>query len=144
MTDATRKTYSQIARELKVSQPSVSLIKYESLTDEQKAEVDKKRADLGAHGMELSFNALLKGKELVEKAHSVRDLPAVMGAAKIGHDISRLESNQPTVITQPLSDEDLALELFRRLIEKRGWRAEDAIEGIRERFPDVDVKLLVE
>jgi hypothetical protein len=48
----------------------------------------------------------------------------------------------PVQSPQSLTDEDLARELFRRLIEKRGWNEKDALEGIKQRFPDVDVNLL--
>jgi hypothetical protein len=40
------------------------------------------------------------------------------------------------------TDADLARELFRRLIGKLKWSEEDAVEGTRQKFPDVDIKLL--
>lgn len=41
-----------------------------------------------------------------------------------------------------LTDFDLARELLHRLVERRGWTREQALEGIKERFPDLDIKLL--
>ena len=62
------------------------------------------------------------------------------------YDKSRLESSLPTQITQTfLSDTDLAKELFRRMIENHKWSADDALEGVKQRFPNVptaDIKLL--
>ena len=60
------------------------------------------------------------------------------------YDKSRLESDKPTVIQKNLTDEQLAVELMRRLITNRGWQREEAIPAIQERFPNVDIKLLTE
>lgn len=51
---------------------------------------------------------------------------------------------QVEVVQKPLTDEDFARELFRRLVEQRNWKKEDAIEGIKQRFPELDVACLVE
>jgi phage terminase small subunit len=48
----------------------------------------------------------------------------------------------PQVPIKSFTDLDLAKELMQRLIEKRGWTEEEAIEGIKERFPELDIKLL--
>lgn len=140
--DITRKTDSLIARELNVSQPTVSILKYELLAPEQQAEVDKKRKELGIHGVDLSFDALIKGKELVAMANSVRDLPAVMGAAKIGHDISRLEADKPTVIQD--SPDSLPRALFDYLMKTvASITAERAREEVLKKFPGArEVKLI--
>jgi phage terminase small subunit len=48
----------------------------------------------------------------------------------------------PQLPIKSFTDEELARELFQRLVEKRGWDEQEAMEGVRERFPDVDIKLL--
>lgn len=50
---------------------------------------------------------------------------------------------EPTApIVNIFTDTDFARELFRRLTEKSQWSREDALEGIRQKFPAVDIKLL--
>lgn len=44
----------------------------------------------------------------------------------------------------PMTDEETARELFRRLVELRGLSKEEAIEGVSGQFPNVDVKLLTD
>lgn len=41
------------------------------------------------------------------------------------------------------SDEEKARELFHRLVEKRGWSVELAMEGIQMEFPHLDIKSLI-
>jgi phage terminase small subunit len=45
--------------------------------------------------------------------------------------------NQTNII---ITDLDKARELFYRLIERRGWSEQEAIEGIKQTYPAVDVK----
>lgn len=54
------------------------------------------------------------------------------------------DKSQTNNINIILTDEDKAKELFRRLVELRGWNEKEAIEGIKERFPTIDVNVLTE
>ncbi len=56
--------------------------------------------------------------------------------------ISQIHHNRPTKISREISEVELARQLLTRLIEKRGWTEHEAIAGIKERFPALDIKLL--
>jgi hypothetical protein len=122
---------------------------------------------LKAHGYKLSEindcikNLLAMTKGQLKEAQSnpqataleLMIIAAIFAAIKRG-DLSTMETLISRTFGKPhqsvtveesspqLTDEQLAAELFRRLIQNRGLTLEDAIEGIRQRFPDVDVKLL--
>lgn len=93
-------TNKNIAEEFGVHPSLIAHTSYNSLTPDQKALYEKKRQELAIHAFDLTFDSVVKAKSLVQLATGVKDLPAVMGAAKIGNDIYRLETNQPTTITQ--------------------------------------------
>lgn len=93
-------TNKRIAQDFDVSEGLVSHTNYESLTDTQKALYHQKVDDLKYHALDLTYDCVLKAKTLAKTATSIKDLPAIMGAAKIGNDIYRLETNQATSITQ--------------------------------------------
>ena len=46
--------------------------------------------------------------------------------------------NRPTQIINEPTDEEIAKELFWRLVNNRQWSEEKALEGIKQAYPDVD------
>ncbi len=46
--------------------------------------------------------------------------------------------NRSTQITNEPTDEEIAKELFWRLVNNRQWSEEKALEGIKQAYPDVD------
>lgn len=126
-------TNKNIAQAFDVSTDLIARVSYQSLTPAQKEIYDRKQADLKYHAQDLTFNAIIRAKDMLHD--STTRLSEVMGAAKIGNDIYRLETNQPTQITQDNSPERLALEFVKAMIAD-GYNQALAIEELR-RFHDL-------
>lgn len=111
-------TNMELARMFSVSKNSIDRHNYEMLSDEQKALYERKRNDLGAEAFDLTLSALRKSKELVGLA-TVSNLSGVVAAGKFGYEAFRLETNQPTQITQTTtSPVDQAISYARLLLQK--------------------------
>lgn len=107
-------TNKNIAGDFQVSVDLVNRMNYERLTDEQKAIYDRKQKDLKYHCQDLTFQSIIRAKEMLRLPKT--KLSEVMGAAKIGNDIYRLETNQATSINENRDDPQSKLLEFARLI----------------------------
>lgn len=96
---ATSTNYN-IAAQFDVSTDLVNRINYEALTPEQKHLYELKRSELKYHAFELTSNAIKKANQLVNQATATRDLSGIVAAMGKANEIYRLETNQPTTITQ--------------------------------------------
>ena len=102
-------TNKNIARSFDVSTDLVNRINFDALTPEQKELYHLQKNDLKYHALDLTYHSVKKARQLVELATKPSELPAIMGAAKIGNDIYRLETDQPTSITAQQNIEPIAL-----------------------------------
>jgi len=89
-------TNKNIAIDFDVSEGLVDHLNYSVLTEKQKELYHTKRADLSIHAFDLTYAGVVKARQLLNKDATLKDLPGIMGAVKIGNDIYRLETNQST------------------------------------------------
>jgi len=75
-------------------------------------------------------------KKVDEGGNKLTELSTAFGTL---FDKQRLHQNQATEITQNYTESDLARELMRRLIEKRGWSKEKALAAAKQEFPEAEL-----
>jgi len=139
-----KKSNKQIAEEFGVSINRVDKLNARVFTPSDQSEYDKQAARVKFKTMRI----VDQGFDLIEKKMNNPDvaLRDIVGATKTAFDIHQLQTSQPTQITHAaLTDKELAIELFRRMIEKHNWTPDDALQGVRDTFPNVpaeEIKLL--
>lgn len=135
-------TNKNIAMDFQVSTDLVNRISYESLTDEQKAIYTKKRADLKYLAQDLTYNSIKEANDRVLHDKTAK-LSEIMGAAKIGSDIFRLEEGSATSITQTSTPIVFAIQIIENIkVERPGISNAEIVEmidkGAFEAVPEVD------
>lgn len=131
-----KSTNKNIAADFGVSKNCIDKIDFNKLTDEQKAIYNQKRADLRYHCQDLTFNSILRAKEMLNEPGT--RLSEVMGAAKIGSDIFRLEEGSATANIAVLTGEQAYLKAFMAMREK-GIDVNDVLDAMRlADIPGVD------
>lgn len=138
--NANLSTVTAIAKEEGVSESAVRKITVSSVPPE---------VALMSREFETQFieyaqaNAMRAQKTAFDKIHELNAKDATIVAEK-NFNMSQVYHNRPTQITGTVSELEKARQLFKRLIEFRGWEKEKAIAGIKEVFPDVDEAKLLE
>lgn len=134
-------TNKNIADQFDVSEDLINRISYEKLTQEQKDIYNQQKADLKYHASDLTFKSIIRAKEMLRLPST--KLSEVMGAAKIGNDIFRLEEGLATSIVQQTRPPiEIALEYadkYLRYLETQGIAGDDAMALLGEKLADNDV-----
>jgi hypothetical protein len=106
-------------------------------------------ADL-AKARETGAIDLIKEMEIVETIDlktmhkTIRHKIKIESPASARKEVAEYLEKAAKLPIQTFTDEEIAKELFGRMIEKYGWNKTKALKGIKERFPAVDLKLLTE
>jgi hypothetical protein len=90
----------------------------------------RKREKLAELALDTTIAALEKGKELVDKADKPGHLSGIAALGKFSDNVYRLESGQPTEITQSLPAESHALDFIAMLMERMS--RDQALEAFRQ------------
>jgi hypothetical protein len=130
-------TSADIARDLDCSVHTVTATSVRTVSSKVVALYEKKRAALAGLALDVTTEALSKGKFLIRNAKSEKSLSGIAAVGKFADGVYRLETHQPTEITQNITAEAHALE-FIRYCMSRSTR-EDALEA----FAKVSLEPLV-
>lgn len=118
MRGITGKTNKDIAVEQRCSEFLVQHTTAGNLPAEARKIYKKKKARLDELAMSTTVAALLKGKELIDKADNPKHLSGIAAVGKMSDNIFRLETHQPTAIQQTLPAESHALEFIKMLMQR--------------------------
>lgn len=123
MRGVTGKTTKQIAEENGVSPLYLSHLTPDNLPAESKKIYKKKMAKLEELAFATTAAALTKGKELIEQADNPKHLSGIAAVGKMADTVYRLETRQPTEISNTMPAETHALEFIKMLMEKMDLNA---------------------
>jgi hypothetical protein len=93
-------TYAQLASTLEVSEATIKRTTLETLNERQRELYDETVRNLKFSSLSLTAKSIEKASELIGLATEARELAGVVAAGKFGHEVYRLETNQPTQIIQ--------------------------------------------
>lgn len=133
----------KIAESIGVTERAIRNIKAETVSPEVRAMAEVETEKLLAKIERARDTALDKLQaKLDSEPIPAQYLSTIFGTL---YDKSRLESDKPTVIVQPPQTlEQKARELYRRAVEVLGYTEQEAFEGVKILYPEVDVKFLSE
>jgi len=112
------KTTEDIAVDYGVANTTVRHMTVDNLPADARKIYQKKKKKLEELAMEATVEALTKGRELIQQADNPKHLSGIAALGKMSDMIYRLETNQPTEITQTLPAEAHALEFIKVLMAK--------------------------
>jgi predicted transcriptional regulator len=140
----TKKTNAEIASAHGIVDRTVRKYNYQSLSNEEKAEFNRKAADYKFRLQSVADILLDRIETLAVTGEDVT-LHEVVGAFKIVSEQKRLEAGEATTITETRinTDEMAAVELLKRLVA-RNFTIEQARAAAEREFPSVDPTQLLE
>jgi AcrR family transcriptional regulator len=118
MRGITKMSLPDIAEKHGVSKATVNHITDTSLTGEARKIYLKKKKKLEELSLDTTLAALEKGKELILQADHPRHLSGIAAMGKMSDTVHRLETMQPTEITQNNSAEAHALDFIKLLLQR--------------------------
>lgn len=113
-------TSNAIAKDLGCSQSLIDKMRLDNLSAQAIELYEQKKANLKHLAISTTEVALIKSKELIEKADKPRHLSGIAAAGRFADTVMRLETEQPTEITKNISSETHVLEFYSILVAKVG------------------------
>ena len=132
-------TRSELAKEFNVSEITIAKLNQNSVTAEVRKMAEKYTRDFITYAEAIAMRAQqLVFNKLPEL--NAKDLTRV---AEKNFNMSQIYHNRPKQIVDQPTDEEFAKELLWRLVNNQQWSKEEALEEIKEAYPDIDTTKLL-
>ena len=134
-------TRSELAKEFNVSEITIAKLNQNSVTPEVRKMAEKYQRDFITYAQAIAMKAQQRTFDTLNELNA-KDATIV---AEKNFKMVQIIQNRPTQIINEPTDEEIAKELLWRLVNNRQWSKKEALEEIKQAYPDVDTaKLLID
>jgi predicted transcriptional regulator len=132
-------TRSELAKEFNVSEITIAKLNQNSVTPEVRKMAEKYQRDFITYAQAIAMKAQQRTFDTINELNA-KDAAIV---AEKNFKMVQIIQNRPTQIINEPTDEEIAKELLWRLVNNRQWSKKEALEEIKQAYPDVDTTKLL-
>ena len=132
-------TRSELAKEFNVSEITIAKLNQNSVTAEVRKMAEKYQRDFITYAQAIAMKAQQRTFDTINELNA-KDATIV---AEKNFKMVQILQNRPTQIINEPTDEEIAKELLWRLVNNRQWSKKEALEEIKQAYPDVDTTKLL-